>query len=170
MVTRLRQMITAPPFLDEDKTRVAALLTTILGVSLAVCVGYAAITLLLDLRTAYLVFLSGVCVALAALLAAVRRGHVVAVSWLFSIGTCAGLMLAVYAFGGVRSSSYGALILAVIITGILVSGRAAALVAIAGIGFGWVMMQVELVGWYQPNPVDLSLFDAWIGQVQIRIT
>ncbi len=164
MVTRLRQMITAPPFLSEDKTRLAALLTTILWVSLAVCVGYAAIVLVFDPQATYWVFLSGVCLALLALLAAVRRGHVVAAGWIFSIGSCVGLMLAVYAFGGVRSSSYGALMLAVIIAGILLSGRAAAIVAIVGIGFGWVMMQVEQAGWYQPDPADLSLFNAWIGQ------
>ena len=85
-------------------------------------------------------------------------------SWLFSIGALTGLMLAVYAFGGVRSSSYGALVLAVIIAGILLSGRAAAIVAALSIGLGWLMMQAELAGGYQSNPDHLSLFNAWIGQ------
>ena len=63
-----------------------------------------------------------------------------------------------------RSSSYSALVLTVIIAGVLLSGRAAAIVAALSIGLGWLMMQAELAGGYQSNPDHLSLFNAWIGQ------
>jgi PAS domain-containing protein len=49
----------------------------------------------------------------------VRRGHVVMASWLFSIEAMPGVLLAAYAFGGVRSSSYGALVLIAIIVRIV---------------------------------------------------
>ncbi len=164
MVTRLRQLITSSPFLEENKTRTATLLTTILWAALAVCVVYVVIALLFDPQAAYFVFVGGMCLALLALLVSVQRGYVVAASWLFSIGTWAGLLLATYAFGGVRSSSYSALVITVIIAGILLSGRAAAIVAILSIGFGWILAQAETSGGYQPNPDHLSLLNAWIGQ------
>jgi hypothetical protein len=94
MFTRLRQIITSPPFLEENTTQTAALLTTILWASLAVCGGYAVIALLLDPRATYFVFVGGVCLALRALLVSARRGHIVAASRLFSIGAFAGLLLA----------------------------------------------------------------------------
>jgi hypothetical protein len=55
-------------------------------------------------------------------------------------------------------------VLTVIIAGILLSGRAAVIVAALGIGFGWIMTQAEMSGWYQPNPDHLSLFNARLGQ------
>ncbi len=164
MFTRLRQIITPPPFLEENKTRTAALLTAILWAAVAVGAVYAAIALLIEPQASYLVFVGGMGLILLVLLVAVRRGHVVAASWLFSIGAWVGLLLAAYAFGGVRSSSYGALVLIVIIAGILLSGRASVIVAALSIGFGWILAQAETSGWYQPTPDHLSLFNTWIGQ------
>jgi hypothetical protein len=65
MFTRLRQIITSPPFLEEDTTQTTALLTAILWASLAVCGGYTVIALLFDPRIIYFVFVGGVCHALA---------------------------------------------------------------------------------------------------------
>jgi PAS domain S-box-containing protein len=164
MFTRLRQLLVTPPNLEANQARTATLLATILWASIAVCVGYAGIVLLFEPRAIDVVFVSSMCLVLLALVVAVRRGHVVAASWIFSIGAWVGLLLATYVFGGVRSSSYGALLLTVIIAGILLSGRATVILAAFSIGFGWMMMQAELAGWYQPNPEHLSLFNTWIGQ------
>jgi PAS domain S-box-containing protein len=164
MHTRLRRIIAPLPSSEENTARIATLLTTILCVSLIVCVCYLLILLLVAPNVGYVVFVGGMCFILLLLLVAVRRGHVVMASWLFSIGAMTGMLLATYAFGGVRSSSYSALVLTVIIAGILLSGRAAAIVAALSIGLGWLMMQAELAGWYQSNPDHLSLFNTWIGQ------
>ena len=93
MHTRLRRIIVPPPFSEENTARMAALLTTILRVSLTVCIGYLLIMLLVNPNLSYLVFVGSMCFVLLLLLAAVRRGHAVAASWLFSIGALTSLVL-----------------------------------------------------------------------------
>jgi PAS domain S-box-containing protein len=161
----------APPVLsDEDQSRTAALLNTMLWASLAVALIDALSQLLRDVTEASVwLVLAGLILLLSLLLLLLRRGATRPVSVLFCVAAFTVLLASTYAFGGVRSASYSALILAILLAGILLGGRAALVLTGLSIGLGWLLLQAELQRQYVPDIRYLFPFDVWLGQAFIFV-
>ncbi len=163
MLARLRRFGAPPVFPDENQTRSAALLNTILLVDFVILIGYIFIQLLVAPDHTGLSLVGLFALTQIVLWLLLRRGAVRLVSFLFCGVAFIGLTLFAYGFGGVGSSSYSTLILAVIIANILLGGRAALGVAVLSVGVGWLLMQAGLSGQI-PTVAFLTPFDVWLGQ------
>ncbi|MBL9101492.1 MAG: PAS domain S-box protein [Myxococcales bacterium] len=148
MVGPLRRLLAAPTFAEEEDTRIAGILHTILVMAAAI----AAVAWLLQLlmqdehRPIVLVYPALVATSVA-LLAVVRRGRLQLAGTVFLLSLWAAINLGALAYGGIRSPTAGGHILVVIIATLLFSGRlvlvfvALSLTSLAGI------LAVELLGW-----------------------
>ena len=164
MIPRIRRLVAQQIIPNEDQARTAALLNTILLAVLAVLSIYFAVRAVFDPHWPTLFFVALWAIALGSVWVLLQRGSVRAASLWFCLITLAGIMLAAAIFGGVRSSSYSALILTVILAGILIGGRAAAIWSALSIGWGLILMVGEANGWYVSPTEYLTPFTVWLGQ------
>lgn len=133
MFARIRRFFAAPTFEDEEKTRVADLLNTIVWVLVPLLLvsglyyawGYWGRAYLPPLLI--LMGLVGLFSLITLLL--LHWGRVRAASLLFSTVFWLGTMLVVAGSGGVRSPDYAMVLLSIIVVGLLLGGRPAAIVA-----------------------------------------
>ena len=164
MLARLPQILAPPTFPDAAQTRLAAWLNTLLLATLAVLAIYIPIGLVSSLDQLGTLFCSLLLSMQVVLLWALRRGRVRLASWLYCLTATVAMWLAVLAFGGVRSSSYYALILTVLIAGLLLGGRAAFLLALLNVVFGGLLAVLESTGRINSDPAYLLPGSAWLGQ------
>src|SRR6187549_1871648 len=106
MLDHLRRLLAAPTFADEEETRVAAILHTML-------LGSATIVALGQRQAVLLIYPALVIVSLV-LLALVRRGHLQLVGSVFLLCLWAAISFGALTYGGTRSPSAGGYILVVI--------------------------------------------------------
>ncbi len=147
MLDLLRRLLAAPTFADEEDTRVASLLRTMLLGTAAIS-AIAGLTQLLALGQRQLVLLlyAGMFFGSLGLFALVRRGRLQLAGSLFLLVLWATISIGVLTYGGIRSPSAGGYILVVIIATLLFSGRLVlaflglSLASLAGI------LAVELAG------------------------
>jgi GAF domain-containing protein len=143
--------ITAPPIFegDEDKTRTASLLNTVLLTVLVLAVVFSLFSIALSrtLSTVVLLIIEGVMVLV--VLGSrflMRSGRVRLASILFSLMLWVIITLVAVASGGVRTPGFGLCLVVIVIAGLLLGGRAgfgfAGLSALAGL----VMLYAEVSG------------------------
>lgn len=156
----------APPVFedDEDKTRIAGLLNTILLAAIAGMVMLIIATPLVSADLATLGVYEGALVALVlSALFLMRRGYVRLASVLSTFGIWAYLTLAIFAFGGIRSPNVASYISVVLIAGFLGGWRAGAgfagLSVLAGLG----MLHAETSGILPPPAVPLTPAGWWVA-------
>ena len=120
MAGRLRELIAKPRLADEEATRVAGILHTVLLASFVVCVVAGGLQLVfLESDAATLIVYPTVALVSLALLALVRRGWIRLAGGVFLgllwLAVCFGSLT----YGGVRSPSVGGFILVVIVATLL---------------------------------------------------
>lgn len=150
-----RKFFAAPNFPeDEDKTRAATLLNTI-GWSILF---FVAIVLLVrtilrnDVNLSEVNWiLSAVIVAIASILYVSNRGHVRTASFLLVITIWGGLSYVAWVADGIRDVAFFAYSLPILIAGLLVGWRSAAVVTGFSVLSGWALAYAESVQWFQPT-------------------
>ena len=162
MLVRLKHLFSPPVFPDEERTRTAALLNTVLLTAGAVIALYLLIQLL-TADQAGLLLGELFALVLGVLWWWLRHGAVQPVSVLFCGVAFVGLTLFAYELGGASSFSYSLLILAVVIAGVFLGGRAAVVMAAVSVGTGWLLMQTA-VSDFMPRLEFFTPLDAWLGQ------
>lgn len=105
-------------------------------------------------------FLAVIGAFFALMLFFLRRGHVRSVIALLSLSNLAAMLLAAYWFGGVRSSSYFSIVVALVIIAMFLRGRVTILANILVIAFGGLLVLGEKQGWYV-NADETSALTAW---------
>mgnify|MGYP000373177517 CR=1 FL=1 len=124
MLDAIRRLLAAPTFADEEETRVAAILhTMLLG-----CAGISLVALVIQLvaleqtQAALLIYPAALACSLG-LLTLVRRGLLQLAGSIFLLFLWAAITFGALTYGGIRSPSAGGHILVVIIATLLFSGR-----------------------------------------------
>jgi PAS domain S-box-containing protein len=163
MTAWLRRLMIPPALPPEEQLRMTAVLKVILWAALATLLIYVAIALLLSPDVAVLLPSGVFALIVLVPLWLLRRGTVHLASLVFCLGAFGGLVLAAYAFGGVRGSSYSALVLVIIIAGVLLGGRAALVMALLSVSAGGVLVYLESTGQFTLNLVHPTPVDTWLG-------
>lgn len=158
----LRQHLTPPVFAgDEEKTRVAGLLNTIL-LALVVLITVVSLIVVIALRNfAMMGFLYvGMMVPVFIALWAMRRGHVRAAALTVTIALWLVLVVSGAFIGGVVNASYTTVVLIIIIAALLLGGRGGLALAGASIVAVILVYIVEKMGLLPPplRPDDLTSF------------
>ncbi|HEY0138742.1 MAG TPA: histidine kinase dimerization/phospho-acceptor domain-containing protein, partial [Nannocystis sp.] len=152
MLDLLRRLLAAPTFADEEDTRVASLLRTILlgSAGISAVAGLAQFAGL-GHRQPILLIYAGVVVLSLGLFALVRRGHIQLAGTGFLLVLWVAITLGVLTYGGIRSPSAGGYILVVIISTLLFSGRL--VLAFLGLSLATLaaIVVVELAGALPPQ-------------------
>ncbi len=165
ILTRLGRFLSAPIFTDdEDKTRQAGLLNTVLLAWMAGSVIMTAAMPFMGLGTAaWLAIALSLDAMVVGLWFMVRRGLVRLASVLLASVLGAFFTFLTYAFGGVSEPSYPGYIAVVLIAGLLLGGPAAVVCALVGILVGLVLLGVEANGLLPSPLMPLSPLLAWLA-------
>ncbi|MBN1976078.1 MAG: GAF domain-containing protein [Anaerolineae bacterium] len=149
MFARIRKFLAPPVFEDEEKTRVAALLNTILLAFFVIASVFTVVAGLSVSTTTVTSLLigSGTGILSLALWFAMRRGYVRLASLLFSIIVMAGITLALYSSGNVQSSMSAGYIICIVAAGILMGNWAAPVFTVASL--------LALIGLFQADAAGL---------------
>lgn len=158
----LQHFWTAPVFEEsEHKTRTAALLNFILLGILGVTVAFALVYLF---KFHSLVGLLGFCIFLGVrtgAIALMRRGHVMATARTFLLLLWISLTLLASVSGGVNSPYFISYTSVILMTGLLLGGRAALTLSAASVIVGYGMYQAELQGWLPMMTLPVTPFRVW---------
>jgi len=163
-MNRLRQLLAPPVFEDEDKTRIASVLNTILLIILGILL----LTAIPVLITSYnvgpsLVNLVIVLLLVSGVLFLMRRGRVQLASTLLASAGWLAITVMTFFDGGVHSGAFSTYILALLISSLLLGGRAgigfAGLSVVSGLG----MVYAENSGFLPPAITPHRPVLVWIG-------
>ena len=125
MLDNIRRLLAPPVFEDEDKTRVAVLLNTILWILTAIAGVAALFFLFLPDAALYLplvgVFLLGYIVSMWLM----RQGRLSAASLLFLVSIWISMAGVCLYFGGTETPAYFGFTIVVVAAGLLLGGRGA---------------------------------------------
>ncbi len=152
MLDHLRRLLAAPTFTDEEDTRVASILRTMLLGCAAISVIAGLVQLLvLEQRELILFIYVGMFALSLALLALVRRRRLHLAGAIFLLVLWGAVTFGSLTYGGIRSPSAGGYILLVIITTLLFSGRMVlAFVALSLLTLA-AILAVEMLGQLPPQ-------------------
>jgi PAS domain S-box-containing protein len=163
ILDRIKGLLAAPVFEDEDKTRIAGLLNTILLAALALTmISFILSSLTLPVQVPGLV-IEGILVLIElGMLFLMRRGRVQLTSVLLSSTLWVSVTLLSFVYGGLRGSGPPLYITVTFIAGFLLGGR-------AGLTFGGLSAVAALAMLYGdvrgvlPSPLSpITLTDTWI--------
>ena len=148
--------IYAPPVFpeDEDKTRSAAILNTIGWSTLLIVVSILLIRTVQgnDLNFAEVNgVLATVIVAITTVLYLSHRGYVKAASFIFVVTLWAGLSYVAWAADGVRDIAFFAYTIPILIAGLLIGWRGAAILTFFSILSGWALAYAEATKIFVPT-------------------
>ncbi len=148
----IRRLLAAPTFADEERTRVAAILHTILlAVAVISVVGGAAQIVVLDHKEPVLALYPLLLLACVGLLALVRRGRLQLAGSLFLLCLWGVITFGALTYGGIRSPTAGGHILVVIIATLLFSGRLVLMFVALSLATLAAILVVELMGALPPQ-------------------
>jgi GAF domain-containing protein len=165
MHAQIRRFLAPPVFEDdEDKTRVAGLLNTILLAIVAIGVMYGIISLIAYPAPVRALVIIGVAVPLGlGALFLIRRGRVQLASVLLSSALWVIITLVALASGGVRTPGFSTYIAVTLIAGLLLGGRAgivfAGLSVLAGLG----MLYAEISALLPQPLIPTTPVSMWAG-------
>jgi GAF domain-containing protein len=164
MLTWIRQFLAAPVFEDEDKTRVASMLNTILLTVLALAVTYSIFSLIAYPNPVPRLAMIGVVVLLVlGALFLMHHGRVQSASMLFSSMLWVIVTLIAIVSGGVLTTGSLSYIAVILVAGLLLGGRAgirlAALTVLAGLG----ILYAEINDVLPPPLIPSTPITMWVG-------
>jgi len=163
MLDRIKQLLAPPVFADdEDKTRIARLLNTLLLVFLVFTVAYSIVSICALPTPELTVPIMGIVALLeVGALLLMRRGYVRAVSLLYSLVSWALVTGVSTFFGGVLGSTVFGYIVLTILAGLLLGGRGGFLIAGLSIAGGLGMTWAETNGILPPPLSPNTPVAAW---------
>ncbi len=146
MWTRVRKVLSPPVFPeDEEKTRAASFLNTILLIVLLILAVFASLTFFLTLNLNRILIEIFLILISLGVLVLMRRGYVRLASTIFSSALLIIVSIGTYLSGGFGGTTMSAYIGIIIITGLLLGNWAALTYALISIVFtGWMVYQDSL--------------------------
>lgn len=165
MLNRILDFFVIPSSSAEETHLVGRWLSHIFVFAFGILFIYAVVAINLKLNIDTLSFTGLFLVLLAGLFVLLKKGHVRLASLLFYLSAVLGMSFAAFRFGGVRSASYNALIIVIIISALFLRGRITILTTTISAVFGLFLMMAEFDKTYLPDQVFLGLFDSWISSV-----
>ena len=161
MLERIRKIIAPPVFEnDEDKTRVAALLNTVLWSLLGVLVVINVLLGIINLLTGQAppdLSISLVAVAMfAGMLVLIRQGFVRGISYLMSFSITGIIMFSIVRSPTVNPATLSGLLISIIMAGLFAGGRGAITVAIVNLFTLYSIGYLYEQGWVVSPPLAAS--------------
>jgi len=161
MLTWAKHFFSAPSFPeDEEKTRTAALLHTILLMLFLILIVVTVVMTIIEEdfisdpdNWAILVTLFGATLGLRALM---HRGSIRAVSWLLSALFWASITFSVYSFGGIHSPDTAGYMVVIVMAGLLLGAWMTIFFAVLSIAAMGAIWYAEAIGALTPYPEFLS--------------
>jgi len=146
MWDRVREYLSPPIFQDdEDKTRAASFLNTILLIVISIVVLFSSLTFILTLSIGRIAIELFIILVSLGILLLMRRGHVRMASMIFSGSLLIIVSIGTYLSGGFGGSTMSAYMGIIIITGLLLGNWAALAYAFIVIAFtGWMVYDDSL--------------------------
>lgn len=164
MLAVLRQLLAPPMFEDDEATRTAGLLNVILLASLAVTTAYSLTLPFISPRPGPLLVSYAILIGLElSAFILMRRGRVRSASTLFVVAGWLVVTVGTFAFGGIRSSSYSAYMILILVAGLLLGARAGLIAAGLGILVGVAALYAELNGLLPAPQIPLTPLFSGIG-------
>ncbi len=162
MWARFRKYLSPPVFPDdEEKTRTADLLNTILLLVLCVTVAFTVLAFLIAPTLEQILIELLLILTTAGMLALLRLGHVRLASVLFSSILLVLVSLGTYMAGGFQGSTMSAYFGIVLIVGLLLGSRTALIFGLVTIAFtGW-LVYADSVGFLPPKADHTTLTTLW---------
>lgn len=154
---------------EEENSPLSRWLMRIFLVAVVILVCYALTGFYRNLAPEVYLFIGLYLIVFAGLFVLMRMGHVRLVGLLFCFSGIVGLLVAAWSFGGVRSASYNALVIVIILSAMFLRGRLAALTAAISIIAGIFLLRAELDGSYHPDEVFLTPFSSWFANALVFI-
>lgn len=162
MKTRFRRLIAPPVFEgDEEKTRIAHLLNTILFIVFGLVAIYTGVTLITDINLVGLAVEGIMLVGSLGLLLLIRRGYVRLTSWVLALLLWVLISVGTYYYGGLSGSGISSFFGIVLIAGLLLGGRLALLFAGLCVLSTAAMLATEVVGVAPPPPEFITPTYRW---------
>jgi len=158
MLTKFLRLFAPPVFDDdEDKTRLARILNTLL---LSLIIGLLVVGLVsrFDRLQNYLLAL----ILTVGTWLIMRRGHIQVASMVITGGISILLTIVVPVTGGVRASTYGGFIVVILLAGFLLGQRASVIVALFGSILGACLLGIEKLGLGEIPESTASDLTYWI--------
>ena len=160
MMARFITWFTPPQFEDQEKTRVAGLLSLILWTLNVLLVVILVIPFFIpraDDPFPRIVFIVGSFIIFGGLIGLLRLGYVYSVArvflgigWLLVTGST-------YQFGGVRGAGYSAFVMLILVSGLLLGSWSAIRMAVISIITGWGLLRLEMWGRLPMDEANLYL-------------
>jgi PAS domain S-box-containing protein len=166
------------PFLDffliptssEEENRLLSFwLRRIFLVASGILTCYAFIAFFRNLTPEIYIFIGLNLAAFAGLYLLLAKRYVPLVSLLFCLVGICDLLFATYRFGGVRSTSYSALVIVIILSGMFLRGRLTVLTTAVSIIAGLFLLIAEVNGYYKPGNTFLTPVSSWVANSLIFI-
>jgi PAS domain S-box-containing protein len=158
-----------PSSSEEENRLLSFWLRRIFLVASGILACYIFIALFQRFTTEVYIFIGLYLVVFAGLSLLLRKGYVRLVSLLFCISGICGLVFATYRFGGVRSASYSAMVIVIILSSMFLRGKLTVLTTAVSIITGLFLLIAEVNGYYKPNDVFLTPFSGWFANSLIFI-
>jgi PAS domain S-box-containing protein len=158
-----------PSSSEEENRLLSFWLGRIFLVAIGILTCYTFIAFFREFTSEIYIFIGLYLVVFAGLFLLLKRGYVRLVSLLFCLSGVCGLLFASYRFGGVRSTSYSALVVVIIISGMFLRGKLTAITTTVSIIAGLFLFIAEVNGSYKPGEVFLTPFSSWLANSLIFI-
>ncbi len=165
MLAKLREIITAPVFDDEDKTRRAKLLHIILSIHLIVF----PVLILLSPNTYFKVIFSGMVAGSLLSFAYMRFGRIHFASVVLSSLYLISLSIALYVGGSIRIPASAAIIASIVAVGLLLDARTVFIYAVLVVSVLYGIYRAETAGWLSRYNQTTTFFNfvAYVSTLSI---
>ncbi len=169
MLDRILDFLVIPTSSPEELKLVSRWLRSIFIVAIGILLSYAFIAVYLKFPPVAYIFIGTFLVIFLGLFALLKWEQVRLASLLFCLSAICMLLYAAYRFGGVRSPSYTASIVVIILSGMFLRGRMTALITGVTVLSGGLLLVAEQNGTYQPDTFYLAPFNSWVSSVMIFV-
>ncbi len=169
MDKRILDFFVVPSKSENEQTLISNWLRSVLLTALGILICYALIMLFLRPDPMVYIVIGIFLLVLVGLLALLQKGHASLVSILLSLSGMGGLLFAAYRFGGVRSPSYNALIIVIILAAMFLRGRMVVFAAGISMLAGFFLMLAEVQETYKPDGSFLTPPMSWLASIMTFI-
>jgi len=169
MLERILDFFVIPSSSDTELKLISHWLRGIFTAAVGLLIIYVIIATYLKFPLATYIFTGISLIMFAGLFALLQKGYARLVSLLFCLSALCMLLYAAYRFGGVRSPSYFALIVVIILSSIFLRGRITALITAVIVLNGGLLLVAELNDTYQPDLFYMESFYSWLSSVMIFV-
>jgi PAS domain S-box-containing protein len=169
MLDRILDFFVNPTSSHHELKLIGRWLRSIFIIAIGLLISYALVAAYLKFPPAAYIFIGTFLIMFAGLFVLLQKGHARLASLLFCLSAMGILLYSAYRFGGVRSPSYNALIIVIILSGVFLRGRITAIITALTILSGVLLLTAELNGMYRPDPFYLASLNSWLSSMMIFI-